>query len=171
MEISKEQIAALCQLHARELELPKSGELAQRDPARILWAFAGVESSFGANVSPRHERAYCWGGRYLDLASSKAWGCLAHCSYGPWQVMFANYPIGLSPRDLMDDIAGGELCIRAALRRFNQALRQGATKLAELADAYNSGNFKDAIVPLNYLADIESKYLLAMPLLAQGVSV
>ena len=40
-----------------------------------------------------HERAYCYGGRYHTPAlAHEEWlyGCAVHCSWGPWQIMFAN---------------------------------------------------------------------------------
>src|SRR5882724_11014499 len=131
MNVSQEQLAALCQAHS-PLQLPGSGELGQRDPAMVLWALAGAESSFGTNTSPRHEASYCRGGKYFDVYATRQWGCLAHCSYGPWQVMYANFPVGTDPRVLLyGGSSAATLCLAAAIKRLNQAIHAGATTLAQ----------------------------------------
>lgn len=159
----RQTVAGACVLHAKELELPATGELAERQPGQILWAFAGGESSFGDNCAPRHEKAYCRGGRYYDATLTKKWGCLAHCSYGPWQVLFVNYGIGYEPPNLIQGALALELCILMAIRRLNIAIHQGATELRQLADAYNSGNFHDDIVPEEYITSVLENYKIAMP--------
>lgn len=159
MHIPSGQIANLCTLYGKDLEL----RAAPLDPKQVLWAFAGVESSFGQNFAPRHEPSYCRSGKYYNSAATREHGCLAHCSYGPWQVMFANFPVGITPRDLLDPIAGPELSLRAAIRRLNRALVQGASELSQLADAYNSGSFRDDLVPGQYVAGVLEKYKIAMP--------
>lgn len=159
MHTAQAYIANLCKLHARDLEPTPIGE-----PKQILWAFAGVESSFGQNFAPRHESSYCRRGKYYDAALTREHGCLAHCSFGPWQVMFPNFPTGTTPHDLLDELAGPELGVKAAIRRINLALRQGASDLAQLADAYNSGNFRDTLVPTEYVNEFLTKYQIQMPL-------
>lgn len=86
-------------------------------PVALLRAICQVETSGGARwAATLHEDAYCYGGHYYkgdgrggrmgddalrDLTG--AWGCLAHQSFGPWQVLFitayeAGYrgdPVGL----------------------------------------------------------------------------
>lgn len=165
MNESRQSVATACQRHGKDLTLPGpgAGDLFTRDGANILWAFAGAESTFGDDTAPRHEAAYCRGGKYFDAGLTNKWGCLAHCSYGPWQVMFANYPPGFDPPMILAGALAVELNIAQAVKRLNLALRQGANTLADLADAYNSGNFRDAIVPVAYIADVENKYHIAMP--------
>jgi len=96
MRVAPEVIAGFCRVRSRDLFQPREGDLAALDPVKILWAFAGVESSFGLQSNPRHENGYCYNGRYFDAMLTDKWGCLAHCSYGPWQVMFTNFPPGVS---------------------------------------------------------------------------
>ncbi len=101
MNVAPEIIAALCRKHAPDLLTPVKWQGTPLDKVRLLWGISGVESSFGLNCSPRHEPAYCYGGRYFNPVASREWGCLAHCSFGPWQVMFANFPYGVSPLSLI----------------------------------------------------------------------
>jgi hypothetical protein len=118
----------------------EQGDLASVDPVKLLWAIAGVESMSGDYSNPRHEQGYCYGGRYFDPLVTSDIGCLAHCSYGPWQVMYANFPKLTDPRSLIpfDDgrLAAG-LSIRAAIGVLNRAVARGAKSLADLVIAYN----------------------------------
>lgn len=127
------------------------------DGARLLWAIAGAESDFGEYALPRHEPAYCSGHRYDIPALTKRWGCAAHCSYGPWQMMFPRlvdfcsapqsphlYVVEAHQADShflgMTVIAAG-----AAVRMLNQEIlgRQQARTIQEIAKAWNHGNWRD----------------------------
>ena len=89
MLITRADLAKLIRDNAHLLNAP-----AGIDPVRLLWALAGNESGFGSNAVPRHEDSYCAnkGGIYASaiVRLTRMWGCWAHCSYGPWQVMFDN---------------------------------------------------------------------------------
>jgi hypothetical protein len=140
MRIAPEIIAGLCRERARDLLSPRPGDLAQMDAAKLLWAFAGVESSFGLNSAPRHEWGYCYNGRYFDSAATAEIGCLAHCSYGPWQVMYANFPKGIDPRQLIQYDEGryaAEMSIRACIALLNRALARDTRNVTELVSWYN----------------------------------
>ncbi len=140
MKVAPEIVASLCRKHAPGLFTPGKWQGTPLDKVRLLWGIAGVESSFGFNSSPRHETGYCYGGRYLDPEATRAWGCLAHCSYGPWQVMFTHFPVGVSPLSLMWDTDGSvaaEICIRGAVRVLNDAIARKAANLADIVTAYN----------------------------------
>src|SRR5579875_2365414 len=78
-------VAALCRKYGPQIHVA-----APLDGARVLWALAGCESQFGAYPLPKHEDGYCAGHRYDIPALTKRWGCAAHCSYGPWQAMWAH---------------------------------------------------------------------------------
>src|SRR6185437_2959221 len=146
-------IAALCRVHG-----PKLSVLAPLDGERVLWALAGCESDFGVYGLPKHEDGYCAGHRYDIPALTKRWGCAAHCSYGPWQVMFAHldYLLPSPQRDpsLLIFAAGDAgpkfaatadyLCAATAQFLAAEILgRQKASTLAEIAKAYNHGNWAD----------------------------
>lgn len=140
MRIAPEIIAGMCLVRERDLLTPRQGDLGKISGAKLLWAIAGVESSFGLNSHPRHEQGYCYAGRYFDPNLTAEWGCLAHCSYGPWQVMFANFPKGVSPVSLLpqgDGHVAADLSAMACVAKLNQALARGAKTLIDLVIAYN----------------------------------
>jgi hypothetical protein len=140
MRVAPEIIAGFCRIRSRDLLQPRQGDLAALDPSKLLWAFAGVESSFGQNSHPRHEQGYCYNGRYFQQKATEQWGCLAHCSYGPWQVMFDHFPNGVTPIALLpqgDGHVAADLSAMACVAILNQALARGAKTLTDLAMAYN----------------------------------
>lgn len=154
MNLPRTLVASLCNAYAGELiEVPGV------DAERLLWALSGNESSFGADFSPRHEPAYCHGGPMFNAADTRNWGCLAHCSYGPWQVMFANFPPGISPQALIQVGPGmAEICIRAAIADLNAAIKSGAVTLEQIAEVYNAGSLRPKIVPADYISRLVANY-------------
>lgn len=140
MKVGSDIIAALCRKHADGLLTPANWQGMPLDKVRLLWGIAGVESSFGFNCNPRHEAGYCYGGKYFNPALTGEWGCLAHCSYGPWQVMFSNFPVGVSPLALMwlsDGRVGAESGLLGAIRVLDRAIANGVRNLGDLVVAYN----------------------------------
>jgi hypothetical protein len=140
VNVASEIIAALCRKHAPDLLTPLKWQGTPIDKVRLLWGIAGVESSFGLNCSPRHEPGYCYGGRYFNPVASRAWGCLAHCSFGPWQVMFANFPVGVSPLSLVwetDGRVAAEVGLLGAIRELNKIIGRGALHLSDVVIGYN----------------------------------
>jgi hypothetical protein len=140
MKVAPEIVAALCRKHAPGLLTPVKWAGSPLDKVRLLWGIAGVESSFGWNCNPKHEAGYCYGGKYFDRERSHDWGCLAHCSYGPWQVMFENFPLGVSPLSLVWDSDGrvaSEVVCLGAVRRLNQIIAGGAPGLSDIVLHYN----------------------------------
>lgn len=161
MTVGEKEIARLCRQFGSVLSLPSTIRGAQ-----LLWALAGNESDFGDWCPPRHERGYHYGSRAYKRSKelrdlSAEWGCLAHCSFGPWQVLLVNAP-GYSPIELMSD---AELACKAAVEFLNRVTlgAQKADTLEEIADAYNSGNFKDDIVPHQYITRLKRNYAIPMP--------
>lgn len=141
----------MCLVRGRDLLRMNNGDLSKLSPAKLLWAIAGVESSFGERSNPRHESGYCYGGRYYDAELSAAWGCLAHCSYGPWQVMFPHFPKGVTPFGLLpqgDGSVAADLCLQAAIGVLNPAIARGASNLVDIATAYNGPLNADAYARL-----------------------
>ena len=140
MNVAAEIIAALCRKHAPDLLTPVKWQGTPLDKVRLLWGISGVESSFGLNCSPRHEQGYCYGGRYFNPVASRAWGCLSHCSFGPWQVMFANFPFGVSPLSLIwetDGRVAAETCLLGGIVVLNRVIGRGAQNLSDIAIGYN----------------------------------
>lgn len=129
-------------------------------PAAILHALAEVESDHGARrLATLHEPAYCYGGFYYkgpngaDLRNlSTAWGCLAHCSYGSWQIMFMSaYEQGFrgDPCELRNDAVGLPWVLRFLNRRILD--KYPRITLPNIADAWNSGKPFDANKPVAYI--------------------
>jgi hypothetical protein len=140
MKLAPEIVAELCRKYAGVVLTPANWQGTPLDKVRLLWGIAGVESSFGERSNPHHDASYCVGGRWVDKDKTHAWGCLAHCSYGPWQVEFPNFPVGVSPLSLMWSMDGriaSELCLSAAVRVLNRAIAPGAQKLADIVYHYN----------------------------------
>ena len=160
--LSLSTLAALCIKYAVLLTSLPGGV----DPVRFLWALAGKESSYAANAVPRHEQAYCYGGRYCDPGKSKLYGCLWHCSYGPWQVMAANFPPGFSPADMMNNM---NIVARSTIFALDQLIkRRSPQTLAQLAMTWNSGEFDENAESDKYAIDVQALYsnpALAMPTL------
>lgn len=140
MRIAPEIIAGMCLVRERDLLLPRQGDLAAIGGRKLLWGIAGVESTFGQYSNPRHENAYCYAGRYYDPKATSEWGCLAHCSYGPWQVMFDHFPPGVTPLALLpqgDGRVAADLSLMACVSILNRALARGAKTLVDLVTEYN----------------------------------
>jgi hypothetical protein len=140
VNVAPEIIAALCRKHALGVLNPVKWQGTPLDRVRLLWAIAGVESSFGANCTPRHEGGYCYGGKYFDRPRSHEWGCLAHCSFGPWQVMYSHFPFDVSPLSLMwetDGRVAAEICLLGAMRVLNDAIARGVDTFGGIAVFYN----------------------------------
>jgi hypothetical protein len=108
--------------------------------AQLLWAIAGVESTWGRNTTPRHEPAFDVGGIYGNHAPMpallKLFGKLGASSFGPWQIMLCNSS-GMAPSDFNDlDSAAHATTIylNILLRRFVPQ------ELAEIGECWNAGH-------------------------------
>jgi hypothetical protein len=148
-----DELAASCRFYGSQLHVPQG-----MDGAQLLWAIAGKESSFGANCTPRHESAYCTGkySRAL-ITETQKYGHSAHCSFSPWQLLYANTPRHKSPDLTFASIDDGAAAVVTFLN-YEILGRQRATTIEDIADAYNTGNFRDAIIPSAYVAAVVSNY-------------
>lgn len=170
MNFTKQQIADACRAHAGDLD---TALLADYDPARLLWAICGNESTFGADCNPRHEPAYDVGGSYAKAPTQAAllakFGSLGACSYGPMQVMLVNAPAGYVPNDFADvdkAIAAGAYALGRLL------LHNKPTTLAQIGACYNGGHVPKGLWPTGiheYANELIVNYGNAMPdAVAQG---
>jgi len=137
------------------------------DKVAVLHALADVESDHGArHLAALHEPAYCYGGFYYkgpngeDLRRlSTVFGCLAHCSYSSWQILFlAAYEEGFrgDPTALRNDAEAIHWVVRFLNRRILD--RYPRITVESIADAYNSGRPDDANRPLNYIKAFTEAY-------------
>lgn len=164
MNFTRQQIADACRLHAADLS---PALLADYDPAQLLWAICGNESSFGANCPPRHEPAFDVGGTYAKATAQAAllaeFGALGACSYGPMQVMLVNAPKGTAPGDFADvdkAIAAGAYALGNLLEHNRP------TTLAQIAACYNGGHIPTGSWPqgvLAYANELITNYAEPMP--------
>lgn len=146
----------------RELILASGPALSKKmnfaDGILILAALAEVESSFGIYAIPRHEKIFDIGGVYCNKDLWKQWGAWAACSYSSWQIM---YPVSVElgfpgrPQDLMED----ETAIHWVMEYIDKRiLAKGCSNLWQFADAYNSGSFRDKVVPTTYIEKFNQAY-------------
>ncbi|HVJ09286.1 MAG TPA: hypothetical protein VM554_12970 [Acidisarcina sp.] len=160
MSYLPEQVAEVCRVWGAKLWLPMG-----IDGPRLLWALSGCESSFGANCTPRHEQAYCTG-RYSQnprvVELTREFGHDAHCSFGPWQILLVNCSPFTTPEDF---VRLGRCAMETASFLNTRILRgQHAPTVEAIADAYNSGDWRDRLVPDRYIADCRRYYdTTAMP--------
>ena len=136
---TKAQIAAACTQYGPTVAPLPDGV----DGTQLLWAMSGNESSFGANVTPRHEPAFDVGGVYgasAQMAPLLAkYGSAAACSYGPWQIMFPNAP-GATPESFNDlDFAA-----TASVAFLNKLLtRFHPQTLGDIGSCWNAGHIQN----------------------------
>lgn len=164
MNWTRQQIADACRRHCVDVKPTLIGDY---DAARLLWAFCGKESSFGANCAPRHEPAYDVGGIYArnpeQAALLEKFGSLGACSFGPMQVMLVNAPSGYAPKDF-DDL---DRAMAAGVFALNTLLgRNHATTLSEMGACYNAGHVPREAWPAGvqkYARDLVTHYAEPMP--------
>jgi hypothetical protein len=165
------EIARICRTYGSVIK----GLAASFDGPTLLWAISGNETSFGANCVPRHEIEYCtqsaWHrksdgtfefrrGRYsmhnsAGMESEHAWGCWAHASYGPWQLMFANAQ-GYTPDELEFDL---EKAAEATVGFLNRKIAELQPKtLPDIARLWNGSQ-----VSAQYIIDLTQNYSAGLP--------
>jgi hypothetical protein len=147
--------------HAYDLHVDKS----IISPRAILKAIAHCETDYGArSYATLHEPAYCYGGLYYKASedlrhASTLWGCQAHSSYGPWQVLYiVAYELGFrdDPILLREAHTSIDFVIRVLNRRV--ADRLADERPEDFFDAWNSGNPRDKIIPADYIQKALSFY-------------
>jgi len=133
------------------------------DGRKVMAALASNESSTGANCGPRHEPAYDKGGSLAtgaqQAAALAAYGSDAACSYGPWQMMFVNFPRGTTPDELTSEI---DVCAQGFVQFFN-AYVMGARKaetLKDIGQIWNFGHKTDTppVGVVRYCNDLQAAY-------------
>lgn len=154
---TREEIAAVCVRYGSQVGPLPPGV----DGTQLLWALAGVESSFGADCQPHHEPAYDTGGMYathypMPLLLGR-YGSAAACSYGPWQLLLCNATLTAGP-ELFDSLT---LAASYTLAFLNSKLRQWQPQtLAQIGECWNAGH----ITPDHaYEGKLAFTYATAMP--------
>jgi hypothetical protein len=157
-------IGEICAFHGAAIKglthdhLPVEG-------GKLLLTLAGTESDFGAlRLHVRPEPAYSPGGKYYNNSEAlrsayRKYGVLASSSYGSFQIMYPTaVEMGFQGHPI--ELQGNDVCAYWAaqliIKRFIG--RQKAKTLRDVADAYNSGNHADRIVPQTYIDKAISFY-------------
>jgi len=139
----------------------------------LLCAIADNESSFGDDCNPRLEASYIRGsvrkylgidptgrhGKWYEAEPWEAWGILSAMSHGPTQIM-GTVLWGLGYKDnpayLGEDV-GVQVAVQYTVAYIN-ARANGAQTVEQVADAYNSGSYKDRFVPQAYVNAFKQNY-------------
>ena len=126
------------------------------DKVAFLKALAMCESSFSRNNVPRFEPLYFKDGFYYrksplvrDLVEK--FDRDAACSYSSFQILFVTaFEFGFkgNPSELKDDSIALPIVITFINKRI---IRFKPNRIEDMFDAYNSGNFKDNIIPEAYI--------------------
>lgn len=135
------------------------------DPQVFLGAFSLNESSGGKNNKPKFESAYAPGGPYCKGTQAdlcEKFGDAASCSYSSFQLMFVCfYEMGFSPTP--EQAGDDTYALQAIVKFFNFRVFKERAKgipnfLGMAGDAYNSGNYRDKNVPLDYIKKLINNY-------------
>lgn len=144
--------------HADELHLDRS----RLSPEGILKAIAHMESSYGARaLATLHEQAYCYGGRYYVNSAqlqheTHLWGCQAHCSYGPWQLLYITaWEFGF--RDDPTLLREGAHSLPLVIQVLNHRVTD-KTRPESFFDTWNSGTDRDNVIPAEYISKAMTIY-------------
>lgn len=137
------------------------------DPVVLLCAISLNESSGGKWNVPKHENAYAPGGVYYKKSVQVRelygrYGALAACSWSSWQILYVTaVELGFkgSPLDLWNDSTAIEWVVKLLNARI---IRTGKETLAQIADAFNSGNYLDGLVPREYIDKLKRHYNLVL---------
>lgn len=120
----------------------------------ILMGIGGIETDFAKKNRPRFEPAYAPGGKYFKAAHMQGlwdtygdWACM---SYGPWQIM-AVKALELGYSGPVGDLWDGRISGPYVVMFLNNIFTSGAQKIEDVLDAYNTGNYRDANVPKDYI--------------------
>jgi hypothetical protein len=144
------------------------------DGDKLLRAIAAVETSGGKNNWPRLETAWIpkglaftvqghlvtgTGTSMSPIASLRwqKWGLESAASWGWWQILYhtaADLGFTGAPHELFDPSVS-ELWV---WKRLKSIAYKGGTTVEQFADAWNSGNFKDTIIPTQYIANVKGFY-------------
>jgi hypothetical protein len=144
------------------------------DKELILAALAEKESSGGRNNCPRFEPAYIPVGERFTIQGRvivgtgrgmspvarqrwSMWGLASAASYSPWQILYhtaADLGYTGPPWDLWDP----KVSRPWATLLLEKILSKGATTIEQVADAWNSGNFHDAVYPEGYIKSVAAIY-------------
>lgn len=146
--------------------------------SRLMRAIAHVETSGGVNNWPRIEAAFLpkgatftvqgriitGTGRAFTATAAQRWNRLPEehrlgsaASWSPWQILY-HTAVEQGYNDLPFKLHDPLVAERVVKKRLTALALKGATTVEQFADAWNSGSFRDSIVPAKYIADVLAAY-------------
>lgn len=151
----EKELKELIPVYAPKLDIAET-VFRREDADVLLAALAGVESNFGRNSVPRFEASYYTGGRTYSRSAVirklvARYGKGAASSWGPFQIMF---PVAwdLGYRGTPEGLGDPTVNIDLAVKYLNKyCLCWVGANLEDVADAYNSGNPWDSVIPQAYI--------------------
>ncbi len=140
----------------------------------LLAAIALVESTGGVNNYPNFEPYWVPEGTAFTIegkiqkgrhpltnslvnARFLKYGMAAGCSFSSWQILYhtaADMKYSGAPWELWND----HFAIHWVVKLLNRIHETGADTIEKVADAWNSGTYKDRIVPEAYIAKLKAAY-------------
>lgn len=146
------------------------------DVPRLLAAIRTVETAdcptglrFEAAYMPHGYRFALQGwcvvgtGRALSSVAERRWvlwGAWSAASYGPWQILY-HTAADLGYEGHPCDLLRVDVCQPWVERLLHRIARRGACTIEQIADAWNSGTHRDAIVPEEYIRSVVAAYAAA----------
>jgi len=133
------------------------------DPEILLKAIACVESNYGKNTKPLFEKSYYKGGYYYKKSKQvrdlvKRFGRAAAKSYSSWQILFVvAWELGF--RGTPEELDNDEIAIIYVIKFLNnRVLKYNPKSIDDIFDGYNSGTYKDDVVPHGYINKAKAAY-------------
>lgn len=162
------EVRAICQANGSQLST------VQLDGPRLLMAIAMIESSGGMNNYPNFEPYWVPAGTVFTIEGKiqrgrhplsnqlvvdryADHGMASGCSFSAWQILYhtaADMGFKDKPWKLWDN----KVAIHWVVKRLKKLEKQGAVSIEQFADAWNSGSFKDKIIPERYIKEVSEAY-------------
>lgn len=167
MDAILSSVMDLCKRHGKLLEIDLDG-------TALLAAIAFVESSGGKNNYPNFEPYWAPEGKVFTIEGKlqrsrhplsnklvakrfEEYGMASACSFSSWQILYhtaADLGYRRAPWLLWEDA----IAILWVIRRLNAIAGHGAETIEHFADAWNSGTFRDRIIPKEYIEKVTDVY-------------
>ena len=157
----------LCKRHGKLLRTDLDG-------TALLASIAFVESSGGKNNYPNFEPYWAPEGKVFTIEGKlqrsrhplsnklvverfNEYGMASACSFSSWQILYhtaADLGFKKAPWLLWEDA----IAILWVIKRLNVLVGHGAETIEHFADAWNSGSFRDRIIPKEYIEKVSDVY-------------
>lgn len=134
------------------------------DREALLWAIYDCERYTKGNRTPRYEPSYGPGGFYYKISKAvrdeyKEWGPSACCSYSDFQLMYI-VAVELGYKGVPLALDRNVVALPFVVKYLNRRVFSfpGNETVEQVADAYNSGSFRDPLRPERYIAKFVKRY-------------